>query len=632
MLDIPGYTIQKTIGMGGMGIVYLAKHNTLGRYAAVKVLMENLSNNPEIRQRFVQEANLMGRMNHPNVVALYDFTTEPQLSLVMEFVDGKPLDEMIGREVGPFPFEKAIPLFKQILSGIGYAHRQGVIHRDIKPSNILISSDGTAKVTDLGIAKIAGQKGMTKTGAKVGTLYYMSPEQVRGDSVDTRADIYSLGMTLYEMLAGRLPFEESGDTSEYQIMTEIIKRPGQLDPRDHYPHIPDWLIKIVQKATALNPSARFQDCESFLQAIEEQAEDLPEIKTSIVSQPVSEPESKSVCRQCGLEYFGTQNFCPGCGKKNQRFCVSCGQGISADATVCKYCGTNTYSEAQRSSNQLNAYPVNTPAYNGYIDKSYDSPLSKKGLWVFIGVIFGIYALSLIVLGEVSLDFSPPGIFVMLLLAGGIALPVVVSNAGTKAKAITFLSYSVLMIILLSGFTGFYGIDGFYGIFGNTGFEIPLMIMLIVMLISNSVVVTKPNSKGNRITAGVLAGIAVVPLLISFYNNAQYNLSPRGVRIIPGLIASLTSLLFLSGLIVILNNFKSSQKNKTRALSAQKLLLNSIFIGSLLLIFVSAWVYGDHWKSIFLYTIPMEFFKLSFLIILGAGISELIILTRRPQVE
>ncbi len=357
---IRDYLIERLIGAGGMGMVYLAKHENLHRHAAIKVLLENLSTSPQIRERFIQEARLMGSLDHPNIVTLYDFTTEPKLSLIMEFVDGRGLDEMIGQDVGPIPWEKALPLFIQILDGIGYAHSKGIVHRDIKPANIIISKEGQVKVTDLGIAKIAGQQGMTRTGAQMGTLYYESPEQIKGaKDVDHRSDIYSLGMTLYEMLAGRLPFDKGGDTSEFELMIGVVQRKGSLDPREFYPHIPEWLVKTIQKATELNPEKRFQSCEHFKQIIEKYGKLLATESTfwsgkvaSAKRVPISKSKpfligsTKSTfslegqCPQCHVPVKEEMEFCMKCGSSLQKKCLNCSSFIRWHADFCPKCGVN----------------------------------------------------------------------------------------------------------------------------------------------------------------------------------------------------------------------------------------------------------------------------------------------------
>jgi len=359
------YILEGMIGRGGMGSVYLARHVHLGTKAALKVLLEQYSDNPSIKERFVNEARLLHELRHPNIVEQREFFEEHgRLVLVMEYVDGRGLDRMIGQEVGPIPWEKALPLFVQILDGIGYAHSKGVIHRDIKPSNILVSREGRVKITDLGIAKIAGQKGLTRTGAQMGTLYYESPEQIRGaKEVDQRSDIFSLGMTLYEMLAGRLPFETEGDTSEFQVMNTIVNRGEHFDPRQYYPHIPEWLVKTVQKATHLDPEKRFQSCEGFRQVIEKYgkvtasesgywAEKAASVAVTPVqiTQPVSgaavsAASGEGQCPGCGAIVERVMRYCRECGEPLEKTCPDCRALIRWYCGYCPKCGCDTRSKS-----------------------------------------------------------------------------------------------------------------------------------------------------------------------------------------------------------------------------------------------------------------------------------------------
>ncbi len=355
------YIIEGLLGRGGMGSVYRATHVHLKKKAALKILLEQFTQDISIKNRFVNEASLLHDLHHKNIVQQKEFFEENgRLVLVMEYVDGRPLDKMIGQDVGPIPWEKALPLFTQILDGIGYAHSKGIIHRDIKPANILISKEGTVKVTDLGIAKIAGEQGMTRTGAQMGTLYYESPEQIKGaKDVDHRSDIYSLGMTLYEMLAGRLPFDTKGDTSEYAIMDSIVKRASNLDPREHYPHIPEWLVKTIQKATDLNPDKRFQGCEHFKQIIEKygklsvtesifwsgrvaSVKNTPLAPSKPISTGFTTPPSTddSKCPKCGSSVLPHKKFCDSCGEKLVKKCPECKADIRWSKNFCPDCGSD----------------------------------------------------------------------------------------------------------------------------------------------------------------------------------------------------------------------------------------------------------------------------------------------------
>ena len=183
--------------------------------------------------------------------------------MVMEFVDGETFAQMIRRR-GPIPEVEAIPLFRQALLGIGYAHRAGILHRDIKPSNLMLNKNGLVKVMDFGIAKVMGARGMTRTGTQLGTLAYMSPEQIQNRNVDIRSDIYELGITLYEMLTGHLPFESD---SEFQIMQDHVYTPPP-PPSKYYPYINKGVEKVILKSIEKNSDARFQTVEQFGAALE----------------------------------------------------------------------------------------------------------------------------------------------------------------------------------------------------------------------------------------------------------------------------------------------------------------------------------------------------------------------------
>jgi serine/threonine protein kinase len=265
---ILNYEVEKLIGEGGIGQVFLAKHAQLGRKVAIKVLNPNLVNNPEIRERFKQEATTLSNLQHLNIVTLYDYLeNEKGLFLIMEYVEGYPLDEYIQNVSGPLNKERALNFFYQILDGFAYAHAKGIVHRDIKPSNIIISEDGQAKILDFGIAKIlkSEKPAMTKAGTKVGTVLYMSPEQVTGENIDARSDVYSLGVTLWEMLTARNPYDENTET-EFTIYNKILnEKLPQIT--DFYPAAPKELQDIINIATQKNPKDRFQSCEEFKRAL-----------------------------------------------------------------------------------------------------------------------------------------------------------------------------------------------------------------------------------------------------------------------------------------------------------------------------------------------------------------------------
>ena len=296
MFTMPGYKIIKTIGIGGMATVYLAEDDKLGRRVAVKILHQHLSSDENLRQRFFNEAKIMAVLDHPSIIRVITYEEfDSKFAIVMDFIEGRSLDEMMALESGPIPYERALPMIKDLLAGVQYAHEKDVIHRDLKPSNVLVSSAGKVKIADFGIARIMGASRMTKTGTQMGSLSYMSPEQVKGERTDKLTDIYSLGMTLYEMLAGRLPFDQKEDTTEFAIMSYIVNQ-EMIDPREFYPHIPEWLVSIIKKATAKDKKNRFQSCNEFIQAIEKEEvleasiqevthEEVKELVTTQIAEP-----------------------------------------------------------------------------------------------------------------------------------------------------------------------------------------------------------------------------------------------------------------------------------------------------------------------------------------------------------
>jgi serine/threonine-protein kinase len=262
--QIRNYRIVGKIGEGGMGVVYRAIDVLLDRTVAVKVLSADLASNPELVERFRVEAKAQANLDHPNVATLYAFLVEGGNALmIMEYVEGSTFDQMI-RQGGRIPSAQAIPLFKQALLGIGVAHRKGILHRDIKPSNLMLRGDGIVKVMDFGIAKILGTRGLTRSGEQLGTVAYMSPEQIQDEQADVRSDIYALGVTLYEMLSGRLPFVSDSD---FQIMhDQVYLAPPPLT--SYCPDILPGIQNVVLKALEKRPAARFQTAEEFGAALE----------------------------------------------------------------------------------------------------------------------------------------------------------------------------------------------------------------------------------------------------------------------------------------------------------------------------------------------------------------------------
>jgi serine/threonine protein kinase len=266
---IANYEVKSLLGAGGMGTVYLAEHIKLGRKVAIKSLHPQFVNSEEIRVRFIHEAKVMAELQHPNIVTLYDYVeTENGLFLIIELVDGKPIDDYIEQVSGPIEENSAVQLMNEILEGFQYAHEKGLVHRDIKPSNLVIAAKNKVKILDFGIAKLVGDTSskMTKTGTHIGTVYYMSPEQVKGDELDQRSDIYALGVTFFQMLTGSSPYK--GMTKEFDVFMKIVNE-ELPDPRTIYPGVSEHMCAVIQKATAKDANERFQTCEEFAAALNE---------------------------------------------------------------------------------------------------------------------------------------------------------------------------------------------------------------------------------------------------------------------------------------------------------------------------------------------------------------------------
>ncbi|MFC2139833.1 protein kinase [Bacteroidota bacterium] len=257
---LDNYKIVSVLGKGGMGIVYKAYDTKLDRYVAIKMLNPSILDKGRFIERFKREAKNQAQLSHPNIVTVYGFIEyENLLGIVMEYVHGESLENIIERKKRMHLFD-AIYILRQILLGIGYAHSKGFIHRDIKPSNIILNGEGVAKIMDFGISKSLFEVSHTKTGSKVGTLYYMSPEQIKGKEITHHSDIYSIGCTFYEMITGYPPFYSN---NEYDIMENHLKK-NPVPISSKLRGIPDVLDRIISLSLNKNPNARYNSCEDFL--------------------------------------------------------------------------------------------------------------------------------------------------------------------------------------------------------------------------------------------------------------------------------------------------------------------------------------------------------------------------------
>jgi serine/threonine-protein kinase len=250
------YQVVRLLGYGGMGEVYLAQHHLTGQQVAIKVLAMHLSEEVDLRIRFLDEARILARLDHPNIVMLHNFKQDRgRMLILMQYVDGMGLDHIVARE-GPLHPERTALMFAPVCDALHHAHENDIIHRDLKPSNILVDKSGKARLTDFGIAKLTqGGANLTRTGTRVGTSWFMSPEQALNQPADARSDIYALGVTLYNTLAGRLPF---GGSSEYEVIKGHVERPPPPIYRSEHPFA-QAVEEIVSVALAKQPEDRYQN-------------------------------------------------------------------------------------------------------------------------------------------------------------------------------------------------------------------------------------------------------------------------------------------------------------------------------------------------------------------------------------
>jgi serine/threonine-protein kinase len=257
------YTLRERIAVGGMGEVHLATDDRLGRVVAVKVLAPAVAHYPESVERFRREATTAAALSHPNIAQVYDYGVDGSSHfIVMEHVDGSDLSRLL-RQVGRLTPSDAVRIAEQVCSALGAAHRAGVVHRDIKPGNVIVRPDGTVKVTDFGIAQALGQASLTDTGTVMGTAAYVSPEQARGQATTPATDIYSLGILLFQMLTGSVPFD--GDTP-VAIAMRHLDEPVPL-PSSRVHDLPADLDDVVLRATAKVPSERYADADAMAMAL-----------------------------------------------------------------------------------------------------------------------------------------------------------------------------------------------------------------------------------------------------------------------------------------------------------------------------------------------------------------------------
>ena len=254
------YEILDIVGQGGMSVVYRAKCHRLNRMVAVKVLKEEFSRDDEFKNRFQDESLSVAMLSHPNIVAVYDVSKADDMEyIVMELIDGITLKEYLQKK-GHLSWQETVYFALQIAKALQHAHTRGIVHRDIKPQNIMVLRDGTAKVADFGIAHQVSKQQTYNKGEAIGSVHYISPEQAKGSRIDNRADIYSLGVVMYEMLTGRLPFE---GTNPVDIALQHINS-VPLNPRDYISDIPEAIETVTMKAMNPKLSARYMNADELI--------------------------------------------------------------------------------------------------------------------------------------------------------------------------------------------------------------------------------------------------------------------------------------------------------------------------------------------------------------------------------
>ncbi len=306
------YRILEKLGSGGMGEVYLAEDTRLNRQVALKFLPVHLSSDKTLNTRFINEARAAARLNHPNIITIHEVSEyDGRPFFVMEYVESKPLTDIIG--AGGLPSDQAVDITLQICGGLKEAHKVGIIHRDIKPSNIIIDENRRCRILDFGLAAVQSEERLTKTGSLLGTIEYMSPEQVKGEEIDHRSDIFSLGILFFELLTGALPFKsDHGPLTVYSILNEAPYPLARFRS-----DLSDEFQRIIDLSLEKDKKLRYQDLDEIitdLKNLKSLSNKGIDLKGEMLSFP--EPEKKSIAIMYFEDFTGDENLkwlCRGLG-------------------------------------------------------------------------------------------------------------------------------------------------------------------------------------------------------------------------------------------------------------------------------------------------------------------------------
>lgn len=296
------YRIEKQIGIGGMAVVFRAYDPVIQRYVAVKMLKEDVARDEAAVKRFINESKAVAMLSHPNIVSIYDVSVSGEYKyIVMEYIEGITLKSYMSQK-GALPLDEVIHYSRQILSALAHAHGKGIIHRDIKPQNIMLLKDGKIKVTDFGIAKLPNAETVTMTDKAIGTVYYISPEQASGLAIDTRSDLYSMGVVMYEMASGKLPFV--AETPVSVALMQVNSEPAP--PTEINPSIPKGMEQIILTAMEKSADARFSTADQMLSRL-----NILKKNPGVIFKPLSETGAADKNKK-GKKIFNSEK------KKNER--------------------------------------------------------------------------------------------------------------------------------------------------------------------------------------------------------------------------------------------------------------------------------------------------------------------------
>jgi len=380
------YEVLSILGLGGMGKVYKVRNVISDRVEAMKVLLPDLTSHQSLADRFLREIRLLASLNHPNIASLRTaLTYENQLVMVMEFVEGETLANRIAR--APISTADAVNYSEQILSALSYAHSHNIIHRDIKPANMMLTPQGVVKLMDFGIARSGTDGSLTSTGTTLGSLNYMPPEQVRGEAADARSDIYSFGVSLYELLTGKLPFQ--GD-SQYSLMTAHLNQqpPAPITLRAD---VPPELNQIILMAMAKSPADRFQTADAFRNALKSvPVRDLPGAGTTFTPTPrTSAPRSEETLMGTlapGAVGAGRLPSAPATTPAAARVPMPAAPPASAKPPVAPTVMMKTPAPAPTMATPAFSGPPAPAPAPAYVAPSSGS---SRGLWLALGSLLGV---------------------------------------------------------------------------------------------------------------------------------------------------------------------------------------------------------------------------------------------------